>query len=103
MRCDIVALDERFAAEESEGATLFCVALTPPSPVGRGFFTFYFARSELEGSGQFTFFRNSNPLKVSYTRTPPSPPMERPESTVPVLNSRPSMGSRLTTVIWMSL
>jgi len=47
MRCDIVALDERFAAEESEGATLFCVALTPPSPVGRGFFTFYFARSEL--------------------------------------------------------
>ena len=38
---------ERFAAEESEGATLFCVALTPPSPVGRGFFTFYFARSGL--------------------------------------------------------
>ena len=54
-------------------------------------------------SNQFTFFRNSNPLKVSYTRTPLMPPMERLDSTVPVLNSRPNMGSRLTTVIWISL
>jgi hypothetical protein len=33
MRCDIVALDERFALDEAEGATLHCVALTPTSPV----------------------------------------------------------------------
>ena len=47
MRCDIVALDERFALDEAEGATLHCVALTPTSPVGRGFFAFYFTRASV--------------------------------------------------------
>ena len=48
-------------------------------------------------------FKNSNPLKLSYARRLFSPPMEREDSTVPVLNSSPRMGSRRTTVICMSL
>ena len=48
-------------------------------------------------------FKNSNPLKLSYARRLFSPPMEREDSTVPVLNSSPRMGRRRTTVICMSL
>ena len=47
MRCDIVALDERFALDGTEGSPLCCVALTPTSPVGRGFFAFHFTRANL--------------------------------------------------------
>lgn len=47
--------------------------------------------------------RNSNPLKLSYARSPYRPPIEREESTVPVRNSRPRIGRRSTMVIWMSL
>jgi hypothetical protein len=44
MRCDVAALDERFPTGDAAGAALHCVALTPSSPVGRGFFAFHFTR-----------------------------------------------------------
>ena len=41
MRCDIASLDERFPAADGDGLPLYRVALTPPDPVGRGFFAFH--------------------------------------------------------------
>lgn len=45
MRCETTALNERFSIGEGRGELLRCVSLTPVSPVGRGFFAFYFARA----------------------------------------------------------
>ena len=46
MRCKITVLDERFPTGPAEGKALHCVALTPPKPVGRGFFAFHFMRNQ---------------------------------------------------------
>jgi len=45
MRCDVAVLDERFPTGEADGAALYCVTLTPPGPVGRGFFAFNFSKA----------------------------------------------------------
>ena len=46
MRCDIAPLNERLPTGDGECEALYGVTLTPDKPVGRGFFAFYFTRTE---------------------------------------------------------